>query len=213
MPYPFDILPLMLRGALQTLIVTAAASIVAAALSFAAGLARLSRNGAIQLVTTIYIELFRGTSLLVQMFWIFFALPLIGITFSSFVAGTVALGLNFGAYGAEIVRSAIVAVPAAQKEAGIALGFSSFQRMILIVLPQALVRMVPPFGNLFIDLLKATSLLSLISISELTFTSYLLRSAVGRTAEVFTVLLVLYFLLSRPIVYGVMWIENHRQLA
>jgi polar amino acid transport system permease protein len=182
-------------------------------MAFIAGLARTSKSRIIQAGATIYIEIFRGTSLLVQLFWIFFALPLIGIRFSRFTAGVLALGLNIGAYGAEIVRGAITAIPNSQIEAAVALNFSPIQRMLRIVFPQAVVRMLPPFGNLLIELLKATSLVSLISITELTFTSYTLRSAVGRTFEVFTILLVLYFLLSRPIALGVRWLERRREWA
>jgi polar amino acid transport system permease protein len=204
---------MMLRGARTTIMLTVLSGVLTLVMAFLAGLARSSKSRAIRFGATVYIEVFRGTSLLVQLFWIFFALPLIGVRFSRFTAGILALGLNMGAYGAEIVRGAIMAVPVAQREAATALNFSPVQRMVRIIFPQAAVRMLPPFGNLLIELLKATSLVSLISITELTFTSYTLRTAVGRTFEVFAILLILYFLLSRPIAWGVKWVERRRQWA
>lgn len=204
---------MMLRGARTTILLTVLSAILTLIMAFLAGLARSSNNRVTHFGATVYIEIFRGTSLLVQLFWIFFALPLIGVKFSRFTAGILALGLNMGAYGAEIVRGAIGAVPEAQREAATALNFSPVQRMLYVIFPQAAVRMLPPFGNLLIELLKATSLVSLISITELTFTSYTLRTAVGRTLEVFTILLILYFLLSRPIAWGVKWLESRRQWA
>jgi polar amino acid transport system permease protein len=204
---------MMLRGARTTILLTVLSAGLTLIMAFLAGLARSSKNRVVLFGATVYIEVFRGISLLIQLFWIFFALPLVGIRFSRFTAGILALGLNMGAYGAEIVRGAITAVPKAQREAAVALNFSPVQRMLYVIFPQAAVRMLPPFGNLLIELLKATSLVSLISITELTFTSYTLRTAVGRTFEVFTILLILYFLLSRPIAWGVKWVERRRQWA
>ena len=113
-----------------------------------AGLMKLSNNLAIRTPAVVYIEVFRGTSLLVQLYWIFFVLPLFGITLEKFTAGFIAVALNLGAYGAELVRGGIQSVPKGQWEAAYSLSMSPAKRMWRIILPQALVNMLPPWGNL-----------------------------------------------------------------
>lgn len=103
----------------------------------------------------VYVEIFRGTSLLIQLFWIYFALPMVlDIRMSAMTAAILALGLNYGAYGSEVVRSSILAIPKGQIEASIALNMTPFQRMRRIIFPQAWTMMLPGFGNLQIELLK-----------------------------------------------------------
>jgi polar amino acid transport system permease protein len=140
---------------------------------------------------------FRGTSALVLMFWFYFALPLINtnLTISVLQAGVLALGLSYGAYGAEVVRGAVLQVPHGQIEAGIALNFSYLQRIGRIVVPQAVLAMLPPLGNLLIDLLKGTSLVSLITLSDMTFRGKELQQAGANTTQVFTLLLIFYFVM------------------
>lgn len=215
MPPPFDLLPLMLRGLTITVQLTVASALLAFFISFVAGIARSSTLRIIRILASSYIEFFRGTSVLVQMFWIFFVFPLppFNMELSAFQSGVLALGLNVGAYGAEIVRGAIQAVPAAQIEAAVALNMAPSLIMRRVVLPQALVRIIPPFGNLLIELLKLTSLASLITLSDLTFQATILRSTMGRTSEIFFVLLLLYFALAYPLSLGVRWLEKRRQWA
>jgi polar amino acid transport system permease protein len=210
-PQPFDLLPTLLQGLWITLIVTAGGTIVAAVTAFSAGLARLSHHPWLSIPALVYIDLFRGTSALVQLFWAYFALPLLGIELDAMTVGILVLGLNIGAYGAEVVRGAIEAVPVNQYEAAIALNFTERQTMWRIILPQALLAMLPPFGNLLIELLKSTALVSLITLGDLTFQGQLLRSATLRSAEIFTLILILYFLVAQCISYGVRWLE--RRLA
>ncbi len=207
-----DLLPLLLRGARITLLLTLVGATLALVVSLVAGLAKLSTNRFISGVANVYIEVFRGTSVLVQMFWFYFALPLFGISLSAFTAGTLALGLNVGAYGAEVVRGAIQAVPKGQIEASIALNMSPRLRMRRVVLPQAFAMMLPPFGNLLIELLKATALVSLITLPDLTFQAMSLRMTTGRTTEIFVWLLVLYFVIAYPLTLLVRWLE-HRVTA
>lgn len=192
----FDYLPALLDGALVTLQITFGAAALGLACAMSAGLAGLSRRRALRAASRVYVEFFRGTSALVQLFWLFFALPLIGVELVPMFAGIVALGLNIGAYGAEVVRGAVQAVPRSQFEAGIALNFSTYQRMRLVILPQAVVGMLPPFGNLLIELLKGTALVSLITISDLTFQAQILRAATGDTMVIFGLVLVLYFVMA-----------------
>ena len=124
-----------------------------------------------------------------------------------------ALGLNVGAYGAEVVRGAIQAIPRGQIEASIALNMSRGLMLRRVILPQAIVRILPPFGNLLIELLKATSLASLITLSDVTFQALTLRQTVGRITEIFTLLLFIYFLIAYPLTLGVRWLEKRRQWA
>lgn len=208
MPQPFDLLPALLQGLWITLLITVGGAMVAAVAAFTAGLARLSRHRWVSLPALVYIDLFRGTSALVQLFWAYFALPLLGIELDAMTVGITVLGLNIGAYGAEVVRGAIQAVPAEQHEAAIALNFTERQSMWRIILPQALIAMLPPFGNLLIELLKSTALVSLITLSDLTFQGQLLRTATLRSAEIFTLVLILYFLAALVITYGVRWLER-----
>lgn len=208
MPAPFDLLPALLQGLRVTLLITAGGAAVAAVAAFAAGLARLSRSVWVRIPALAYIDLFRGTSALVQLFWAYFALPLLGIELNAMTVAIVVLGLNIGAYGAEVVRGAIQAVPAEQHDAAIALNFTEHQAMGRILLPQALRAMLPPFGNLLIELLKSTALVSLITLSDLTFQAQLLRGATLRSAEIFALVLLLYFVVAQVISRGMRWLER-----
>jgi hypothetical protein len=122
------------------------------------------------------VEVFRGTSTVVQLFWFFYVLPFVGVRISSIACAVVVLGLGFGASGAEIVRGALNAVPRGQLEAAVA----------RVILPQAVAMMAPPFANLGIELLKATSVVSLITVSDLTFRAEIIRGSTGATTAVFT---------------------------
>jgi polar amino acid transport system permease protein len=206
-----DILPPLLQGLVVTVELTVASAVLAMAIAFLAGLARLSRFRAVRWAALAYIEIFRGTSALVQLFWLYFALPLFGFDISAMTAGILGLGLNTGAYGAVVVRGALEAVPRGQIEAAEALNLTPRQRLWHVVLPQAAVAMLPPWGNLFIELLKNTALVSLITISELTFQGQLVRSETLRTPEVFGTVLLLYFLLALVITKTVRLTE--RRLA
>lgn len=186
----------LLPGVLITVQTTLLAALLALCIAMLAGLARLSSHAWVRGCTMVYVEIFRGTSALVQIFYFFFVLPVLGITLSPLLAGVLALGLNFGAYGSEVVRAAIVNVARGQREAAIALNMTPAQSMWRIILPQAFVSMMPPFGNLLIDLLKATSLLSLVTISDLTFAGKKLVQSHGHITEVYSLLLLFYFVIA-----------------
>jgi len=206
--FPFDLLPPLLRGAVVTLEITALSAIVAFFMAFLAGFGRLSNYGLIRVLARVYVEIFRGTSLLVQMFWMYFVFPFFGLQLSALVVAVLALGLNFGAYGSEVVRSGILAVPAGQTEAAVALNMTPWRRMWHIILPQAILLMLPAFGNQLIELLKATSLVSLITVSDLTFRGMLERTATLQTTDIFILLLVLYFVMASPLALVTRWIEH-----
>ena len=200
---------LILSGTWVTIVQFLLATLVAVAVALGAGLGKLSRNWLLRGVAVTYIEIFRGTSLLVQLFWIFYVLPLFGITFDKFTAGFVSVGLNIGSYGAEIVRGAIQAVPKGQWEAAYALSMSPARRMRRIILPQALVLMLPAWGNLLIELLKGTALVALISVADLMFQTRQINASTFLSAQAFGTALVIYYILARFLITPFMrWLER-----
>jgi polar amino acid transport system permease protein len=201
--------PRLLGGVIVTVEQTVLAAILAVAIALTMGMMRLSRSAPVRGAAIAYIELFRGTSLLVQLFWIFFVLPLFGLTLDKFVAGFTAVGMNLGAYGAEIVRGAIQAVPKGQHEAGIALNMSPAKRMRRIILPQALIIMLPPWGNLMIELLKGTALVALIAVPDLMFVSKQINASTFLSVQSFGTAMVLYYILARGVITpGMRWLER-----
>ncbi|MFE6779163.1 ectoine/hydroxyectoine ABC transporter permease subunit EhuC [Streptomyces sp. NPDC057702] len=187
----------LLPGIWITVQLTVYSSVFATLVAFGVGMARTSRLWIVRFLTGFYVEVFRGTSALVLMFWLFFVMPL-GFEFQlvPMWAAVLALGLTYGAYGSEIVRGAIAAVAPAQREAAIALSFSPAQRMRRVVLPQAIPEMIPPFNNLLVELLKATALVSAVSVADITFAAQLSRLATGDSLEIYSIILVLYFVLA-----------------
>lgn len=203
-----ELLPRLLRGAVVTAQLAILGSALALPLALLAGLGRDARSGALRLLASSYVELFRGTSALIQLYWAYFALPMLGVRIDAVAAGVVVLGCNAGAYGAEVVRGAIRAVPAGQWEAGAVLGLPRRTVLFRIVLPQALPRALPPLNNVLIELLKNTALASMITLSDLTFEAQALRAANLRTAEIFGLLLVIYFCFSLLITSAFRWLEQ-----
>lgn len=204
----FGYLRLILDGALVTIELTVLGCAFALVVAFAAGLGRLSRIAPVRWVAATYVEFFRGTSIFVQLFWAYYVQPLMGLELSPVQAGVLALGLNVGAYGAEVVRGAVQSVARGQREASIALNLTHRQSMRHIILPQALVVMLPTFGNNAIELLKATAIVSLISLSDMTFQAQVVRSQTGNTLMPFLTILVLYFAMASVISFGVRRLES-----
>lgn len=197
----------LLDGLWVTVYMTVLSAAVAAVIAFALGLLARMRHLAPRTVARVVIEFFRGTSLLVQLFWLFFALPLLGYRLDPVTVGVLAFGLNFGAYGAEVVRGSINAVPQPQWEAAIALNLSPFERMRRVILPQALPLMIPPFNNLLIQLIKSTPLLFLITLTDLTAVADQYRASEGNEAFIFALLLVVYFVLAYVATLGMHLLE------
>lgn len=161
-------LPILARGALTTLHVSLVSMVLAVAFGLFLALMRLYGPKPLAWLSVIYIEVIRGTPLLIQLFFIFYALPHVGIKLSSFVAAVLGLGLNYAAYEAENYRAGMLGVAKAQSEAGLALGLNRGQTVRHIVVPQALRIVIPPITNDFISLLKDSSLVSVITMVELT---------------------------------------------
>ena len=198
----------LLLGTVMTLKVLVCSIILYVIISMIFGLMRLSKNPIIQGTATVYIEFFRGTSLLVQLFWVYYVLPFFGISLEAFTAGVVALGLNFGAYGAEIVRGGILAVPKGQWEAAFALNFSSSKRMKNIIIPQIFPIILPPAANLTVELLKATALVALVTVVDLTFEARQINSITWLSVQCFGTALLIYYFISRlALVPFLRWLE------
>jgi polar amino acid transport system permease protein len=188
---------LVLRGVWVTVQLLVFGALLATAVSFTVGVARTHRQWTVRFVAGLYTEVFRGTSALIMIFWVYFVLPLaFGWQLVPMWAAVLALGLTYGAYGAEIVRGALNSVDPAQREGGIALSFTPWQRMRLILLPQAVPEMIPPFANLVVELLKGTALVSVIGMGDLAFSGSLVRLALQESVEIYTYLLVIYFVIA-----------------
>tara|TARA_R110002020_G_scaffold26514_30_gene86042 strand:+ start:9458 stop:10126 length:669 start_codon:yes stop_codon:yes gene_type:complete len=192
--------PLLIKGAGITIVITLASAVLALTISFIVGLMRCSRNALIRGIGLVYLEFFRGTSALVQMFFMFYVLPLLGVSFSPMAAGILACGLNLGSYGSEVVRGAIKAIGKPQYEAAYSLNYTYTQLYRYVLIPQALPMMIPPFGNLLIELMKLTAVTSLITLTDLTFAAQIVRAQTGLTLEPFVLILVIYFLIASALV-------------
>lgn len=201
--------PLLLSGTGVTIAQFLLGAVLTIALALLFGLMKMSSHRMIKGSSVVYIEIFRGTSLLVQLYWIFFVLPLFGVTLEKFTAGWVAIGLNAGAYGAELVRGGIMSVPKGQWEAATAINMSAARRMWRIVLPQALVNMLPAWGNLMVEILKGTALVSLISVTDLMFQAKQINASTYLSAEIFGTALIIYYILARFMLTPFMrWLEG-----
>lgn len=152
--------------------------------------------------------MFRGTSLFVQLFWFYYALPLVGLSFEPVTTGILVLAAHVGGYGAEIVRGALSSVSPQQLEAARALNFNRFQTLYRISLPQAIVEMMPAFGNLAIETLKLSSLVSLISIADLTFAAQSIRNLTLDSSSIYSITLVCYFAMSLILMIAIKGIEH-----
>lgn len=205
-----ELLPLLFEGAYLTIQITLLAAALAVVLALLAALGKNAPWRVLQWIANIYIEVFRGTSLLVQLFWLYFVLPLppFNLSMSPYTVAVVGLGLHIGAYGGELMRGALAAVPHGQTEAAIALNIPPLQRFIRIILPQALLNVIPPSTNLLIELLKATSLVSLITLSDLSFRASQLVQSTFRTGEIFGLTLLMYFIMAQLINLSMRFLEQ-----
>jgi polar amino acid transport system permease protein len=203
-----EFLPGLLEGALVTVEITLGAAVIAVIMAFVAAIAKMYGPRPVRWLAVAYIEVFRGTSALVQLFWLFFVLPHFGVTLEPMTVAILALGLNLGAYGAEVVRGAVGSVHRGQWEATTALNMTRMTALRRIIVPQAIVRMIPPWGNLFIELLKATSLVSLITISDLAFKAQQMNQTTFRTVEIFSIVLVFYLAIASVITVAMRALEE-----
>ena len=193
-----DSLPVLFYGAKLTLYYSLATIFLATIVGLIFALCKLSSNRFLKKVGELYVHIFRGLPLIVEIFYVYFALPMILPLHQWFdpyftpVAGTIALTLNEGAYITEIIRAGILSIQRGQTEAALSVGMSSYQTMRYIILPQAFKRMIPPLVNQFIQTIKDTSLLSVISINELTRQGQIVISTTFASLQIWTAVAVIY---------------------
>ncbi len=200
--------PKFSSAAITTAQVFVYSALLAVIISIIFGIMRLSKNLIIQVLATIYIEFYRGTSLIIQMFWIYYVLPLFGIPLPALLAGVLALGMNFGAYGAEVLRAGILAVPKGQWEGAHALNFSKAKRMQRIIIPQIYPIILPPAANLAVELLKGTALVSLITLVDLMFVAKQINMMTWLSAQSFGLALLIYYIMARFVLVPFLrWLE------
>jgi polar amino acid transport system permease protein len=199
--YPNEI-PGMLPVLFQGLRVTVTATIVIMAIALVLGLpialARMSRLWWLRTPATFYVQVLRGTPVLLQLFYLYYVLPFVGIKLPPWPAGVIGMSAAYSAYLSEIYRAGIEAVDRGQTEAALAIGMSRVQVMRLVILPQAVRIIIPPMGNMFIGLFKDTSLLSILTIRELMFEGQILAATSFRHITIFTVIAVLYLAVCWP---------------
>lgn len=208
-----DSLPLLLKGAGLTLEITALAVGLGLLIGLILSLAQLSKSSFLRWPAKVYVDVMRGTPLLIQIFIIYFALPnLIGTRVDPFVAAVTACSLNSGAYIAEIFRAGIQSISIGQMRAGLSLGMTYPQTMRYIVLPQAVRRIIPPLGNEFIAMLKDSSLVSVIGFEELTRSGQLIIAETYGTMEIWATVAVLYLIMTLSITRLVGWFEKRKKI-
>jgi len=189
--------PQLLQGALVTVEVTSVSLLLGCVLGLLIGIGRLHPERRILYsLCTAYLAVIRGTPLLVQLFILFFGLPQFGIMLPAFLCGVLGLGIYSGAYVSEIVRGAIQSIDRGQMEAARSIGLSSRQAMWNVILPQAVVRMIPPLGNEFIALIKNSALVSLLTIHDLMHEGQKIISVSYRSLEVYLAIALIYFVLT-----------------
>lgn len=191
-----DALPLLLEGTVVTLKLVVISLIIAMVIGLISGLMSTSLNRLLRMVATLYVDIIRGTPLLVQVYFIYFGLPVfLDMRIPAMTAGIIAISLNAGAYISEIFRAGINSISNGQHEAARSLGLTRFQTMRLVVLPQATRRMIPTFVNQFIITIKDTSLLSAIGIAELTQSGEIIISSNFRAFEIWGVVGIFYLII------------------
>jgi polar amino acid transport system permease protein len=198
----------ILSGALVSLRIFALSVLFAAAIALPLGIMRQSRNTFVRNAALCWVEFFRGISTVVQLFWLYFALPFFGISLTAETAAVIGLGLVHGAYGSEVVRGAMQSIGRDQWEAATALGFSRRTTLFSIILPQAFVAMLPPLGNSLVLLLKGTSIASIITVPELTFQSTLIVTRTYAVVPVFACVLFVYYAIAIAVTSAVRFVEQ-----
>ena len=202
-------LPQLLEGLGLTCLLTVLAMVIGLVVGLIIAVMRLSRWKAIWLPAYAFTEVFRTTPLLVQVIWVFTVLPLmVGITLSPFLSGLVALGLNVAAFMSEVYRAGISSVAAGQSHAAFALGMTRLQALRRIILPQAVLRMVPPVAAMWVALFKDTSILAAIGVAEMMTEARVFASETYRPMEIYTLVAVVYFLLTYPQSLAVNWLYS-----
>jgi polar amino acid transport system permease protein len=206
----WDYRQVFFRGAVVTAELTLAATLIGVTLGLALGLMRRSQYAPLRTPASIYIEAFRSTPILVQLVWIYYALPILsGLQMGNVTSVAIGLGLHSAAYFAEIFRAGVNSIDKGQWDAARAIGMQYQQLMRRIILPQAVRRMIPPFINEFATLIKLTTLGSVLAVNELLHESTNLINNTYRPLEIYTVLAIAFAILIYPFIYASQRLEQH----
>ncbi|OQA22923.1 MAG: Inner membrane amino-acid ABC transporter permease protein YecS [Actinobacteria bacterium ADurb.Bin346] len=202
-----EVLPYLLKGALFTVVFSAASEIIGIVIGLATSVVRVTRIKVLNQLAIVYVDLFRGTPLLMQIIFVYYALPYIGINLPATVAGIAALSINSGAYVTEIFRAGIESIDRGQMEAARSLGMSYIKAMRYIIIPQTIKRVLPPLTNEFVALIKDSSLLSVIAISELLRTAKEMMTWKLNPSSL-TAAAILYLVITLPLTRYVSYMEE-----
>lgn len=201
-------LPLFLEGAWMTVKISLLSLTIGLVLGILGGFGRLSKNFFFQKIAFFYIWVFRGTPLLVQLFILYFGLPQLGFDLTPFQAAIIGLSLNTGAYATEIVRSALSAIDKGQYEAATSIGMSWGMAMYRIIGPQAVKILIPPMVNQFIMTIKNSSMVSLLTITELFRTGEMVIVSTFRSFEVYTIIALIYLIINSVLMIAAYYLEK-----
>jgi polar amino acid transport system permease protein len=202
-----DFLPILLQGAVVTVQVTVLSFLLSSVLGLALALMKLSPMRAVSWTGAVIVNVIRGLPIIVQLFYIYFVLPEFGVQLTAFQAGVIGLGIAYSAYQAENFRAGIEAVDPGQREAAQAMGMRSALIMRRVILPQAFRIALPPYGNTLVMMLKDSSLVSTITVAEMTRAGQLIASSTFQNMTVYTLVALLYLLMSLPLVWGLRRLE------
>ena len=203
-----EFLPILLKGAVVTIEITFCSFILSTLLGLLLALMRVSSNKLASNAASTFINVIRGLPIIVQLFYIYFVLPDLGVRLSAFQAGFIGLGIAYSVYQAENFRAGIQAIDHGQIEAAQSIGMRGGLIMRRVVLPQAFKIALPPYGNTLVMMLKDSSLASTITVAEMTRAGQLIASSTFQNMTVFTLVALLYLALSLPLVYGLRRLER-----
>ncbi|WP_175883064.1 amino acid ABC transporter permease [Burkholderia sp. BCC0044] len=198
-----DFLPILLKGAVVTIEITACAFVLSSVLGLILALMKVSRNRAVSTAGSTIVNVIRGLPIIVQLFYMYFVLPDLGVQLSAFQAGVLGLGIAYSAYQAENFRAGIEAIDHGQIEAAHAIGMRGPMIMRRVVLPQAFRIALPPYGNTLVMLLKDSSVASTITVAEITRAGQLIASSTFQNMSVYTLVALLYLALGLPLMFAV----------
>lgn len=199
----------LLQGLQLTLKLTLLCAVAGSALGFAVSMARVSAIKPLRWLSTLYVEFFRGTPVLIQLFWFFFCLPIvIGTDISNFVAATVSLTLYTGAITSETFRASLKSIRKEEIDACIALGLSRMAQVLYVILPQAILRAIPTLLSNFVSLFKESALVSAVGMADLMFVGQNISSNIAKPVEVLTMVALIYFVVAFPLTRAVTVVER-----
>ncbi|CAM5195581.1 Polar amino acid transport system permease protein OS=Castellaniella defragrans OX=75697 GN=HNR28_001491 PE=3 SV=1 [Castellaniella defragrans] len=205
----FDNWQLLAHGVLLTVLLTVLTMLIAVPGGILLAAMRMSRSRILSFISVCFVEFFRNVPIILVVYWAFYVMPVLtDLSLPAFVTGLTALAMNNSAYNSETFRSGLNSIRKGQREAGLALGMSALQAFFKIILPQAWRRVLPVLASSWVSLFKDTSLVSVISVGELTYTAMLIRSQTFRVMEMITAMAVIYWLMGYPQAKLVDWINR-----